>query len=97
MKAAAAALLLLTGAGCAAVLPAAPRPAAPPEPPAELRACLAAPAGVPPPALPRTFEAVAAWAQRTEDLRAQTARIAAECRDRLGRLNRWMDDVRRGG
>jgi hypothetical protein len=95
MKAAAAALLLTAGAGCAAVLPPAPRPAAP-EPPAELRACLAAPPGVPPPALPRTFEAVAAWAQRTEDLRAQTARIAAECRDRLGRLNRWVDDVRQG-
>jgi hypothetical protein len=64
--------------------------------PGDLRTCLAAPPGMPPPKPPRTFEAVASWAQKTEDLRAASARIAAQCRERLQQLNRWIDDTRDG-
>ncbi|MEJ0017554.1 MAG: hypothetical protein WDN25_13505 [Acetobacteraceae bacterium] len=83
MKTVALALLL---AGCGVTTPdrrQATRPAISPE----LQSCPLTPAAIQPPATPRTFEAVIAWARQVEMRRGETVQALEVCRGRLARLN----------
>ncbi|MEJ0016837.1 MAG: hypothetical protein WDN25_09745 [Acetobacteraceae bacterium] len=79
MKTVALALLL---AGCSVATPDR-RQAMRPVIPAELQSCPLSPAAIQPPATPRTFEAVIAWARQVEIRRVETVQALEVCRGRL--------------
>lgn len=90
-----AALLAVIVAGCAAqppiIIQQQPKPPEKPTVSETLKHCPAAPAAVPVPQRPRTFDSVVQWANETDARRSQTVHALEICRAHVVELLRLFD------